>query len=276
MGAKQQQNIPVIPLSSLSDSSFMLRPAGPRQVVWHHPHRDDYYMFGVILSGKQMLSVDFRELTIAEHQAIIVSPGQVHIPVGGVAPDGFVIAFAPESLTESEIALIEEYSLKPSSLTLSGEDFDDVKSLYHILLRRSNRGTKVEFSIASAIKGIVLQQIGKNGNAIPGRYKRLTIDFRNLLKENIRSEKHPSAYATKLNVSGVYLNEAIKNATGMSASSYIASFAMLIAKRELAYTNRTAQEIAYELGYEDYTYFSRQFRKQTGMSPRAFRQKYLE
>ena len=62
----------------------------------------------------------------------------------------------------------------------------------------------------------------------------------------------------------------------MNASSYIASFAMLIAKRELAYTDRTAQEIAYELGYEDYTYFSRQFRKQTGMSPRAFRQKYLE
>ena len=36
----------------------MLRPAGPRETVMRHRHRDDYYMFGVMLSGKQTLSVD--------------------------------------------------------------------------------------------------------------------------------------------------------------------------------------------------------------------------
>ena len=38
----------------------------------------------------------------------------------------------------------------------------------------------------------------------------------------------------------------------------------------------SAEQIAFDLGFDDYTYFSRLFSRNVGMSPKAFRDKYLE
>ena len=45
------------------------------------------------------------------------------------------------------------------------------------------------------------------------------------------------------------------------------------AARLLAYTRMTAQAIAYQLGYQDPSYFNRRFRKVMGLSPGAYRQR---
>ena len=48
----------------------------------------------------------------------------------------------------------------------------------------------------------------------------------------------------------------------------------ILMKRELAYSTQSIQEISRQLGFEDYTYFSRLFSKTTGVSPSTFREKY--
>ena len=45
------------------------------------------------------------------------------------------------------------------------------------------------------------------------------------------------------------------------------------AKRLLYHTDKSVKEIAFELGYDDYPYFSRLFTKSTGMSALTFRNK---
>jgi AraC-like DNA-binding protein len=49
---------------------------------------------------------------------------------------------------------------------------------------------------------------------------------------------------------------------------------MLEAKRLLYHSQSSIKEIAYELGYEDHTYFSRLFKKTVGRTPGAFRGQY--
>lgn len=39
----------------------------------------------------------------------------------------------------------------------------------------------------------------------------------------------------------------------------------------MTYTSLSVKEIAYTLGYEDYPYFSRLFKKETGIAPMEFR-----
>ena len=48
------------------------------------------------------------------------------------------------------------------------------------------------------------------------------------------------------------------------------------ARRLLAYTLMDVAEVGYRLGYEDPSYFSRAFRRETGLSPSAFRRPYRD
>ena len=79
-----------------------------------------------------------------------------------------------------------------------------------------------------------------------------------------------------MSLSSVYLNEAVKNTTGISVSRYISGEIMIQAQRLLFYTDMSVKEIALELGYDDPFYFTRLFTKITEISPTRFREKYLK
>jgi len=106
------------------------------------------------------------------------------------------------------------------------------------------------------------------------RPAQLSQQFKKLLVQNVYTLKSPSAYASKLNVSESYLNEALKKATGMSVSYWIQQEVVLEAKRLLYYSELNVKQITHKLGYDDPAYFSRVFKNITGTTPLAFRGSY--
>ena len=110
----------------------------------------------------------------------------------------------------------------------------------------------------------------------PSRFEIVTKSFREALERNYGTAKSPAVYAQKLNISTPYLNECVKNATGYSVSHHIQQRVILEAKRLLFHSDKSVKEIAAELGYDDYPYFSRLFSKVTGMTALAFRNKNLD
>ena len=99
----------------------------------------------------------------------------------------------------------------------------------------------------------------------------LVLKFRKLLREYITEERRPAFYAEKLNISPIYLNEIVKEVTGLSSSQYIKNEIILLAKRELFHTSDSIKEIAYRLGFTDNTYFTRLFTETVGVPPNKFR-----
>jgi YesN/AraC family two-component response regulator len=85
--------------------------------------------------------------------------------------------------------------------------------------------------------------------------------------------KRPADYAEVLNISVAYLNECVKNVTGFSVSHHIQQRIILEAKRLLYHSDNSVKEIAAELGYDDYPYFSRLFVKVAGITALTFRSK---
>ncbi|MGL6179877.1 MAG: helix-turn-helix domain-containing protein [Tannerellaceae bacterium] len=77
--------------------------------------------------------------------------------------------------------------------------------------------------------------------------------------------------AEKLNLSANYLGDLLKKETGKSAKEHIQLSLIELAKERLYDTNRSISEIAYELGFEYPQYFSRLFKKRTGMTPNEYR-----
>lgn len=95
--------------------------------------------------------------------------------------------------------------------------------------------------------------------------------FKKLLAINIKTIKAPSAYASMLNISTGHLNEVLKTVTGSTVSYWIQQGVLTEAKRLLYHSDAEVKEIAHELGFTDYSYFVRSFRKVCGLSPLKFR-----
>lgn len=77
--------------------------------------------------------------------------------------------------------------------------------------------------------------------------------------------------AEQLFVSPRYLSDLLKQETGKTAMELIHIFMISEAKNLLRVGDKGVAEIAYELGFENASYFTRLFKKQTGMKPMEFR-----
>ena len=87
-------------------------------------------------------------------------------------------------------------------------------------------------------------------------------------------EKLASEYAEKLNITQKHLNRVVKSITTKTTTDIILERVILEAKRNLIYTDDSFSKIANKLGYEDYAYFSKIFKKRVGVSPSEFLKRY--
>lgn len=77
--------------------------------------------------------------------------------------------------------------------------------------------------------------------------------------------------ASQLNLSSRYLSDMLKQETGKTAMELIHIYLVNEAKNRLKSDDQRVSEIAYELGFENLPYFSRLFKKETGLSPNQFK-----
>ncbi|WP_428659827.1 helix-turn-helix domain-containing protein [Runella sp.] len=78
-------------------------------------------------------------------------------------------------------------------------------------------------------------------------------------------------FAERLNVHVNHLNRAIKTSTGKTTTGHITERVASEAKALLKHTNWNIAEISYCLGFEEPAHFNHFFKKQTNMTPSAFR-----
>ncbi|MBO9202404.1 MULTISPECIES: helix-turn-helix domain-containing protein [Niastella] len=80
-----------------------------------------------------------------------------------------------------------------------------------------------------------------------------------------------NAMAEQLHLSPRYLSDLLKQETGKTALELIHLSLIAEAKNLLKTADRSIAAIAYDLGFENTSYFTRLFKKQTGMKPLEFR-----
>ena len=83
-----------------------------------------------------------------------------------------------------------------------------------------------------------------------------------------------SLIANDLNLSPNYLSNTLKVISGQSTQQHIQNKLIEKAKKKLSTTNLTISEIAYELGFEYPTSFSKLFKNKTNSSPLEFRKSF--
>lgn len=97
--------------------------------------------------------------------------------------------------------------------------------------------------------------------------------FQNNIKQTNSSRKQIREYALELQMTPVHLNRICQSVAGKSALQVVRDYVILEAKRHLSYSSYSIAEIAHLLDFKEPNYFSRFFKKATGMSPKDFRKK---
>ncbi len=95
--------------------------------------------------------------------------------------------------------------------------------------------------------------------------------FNLLVEANFKSEHSVSFYAGQLCKSPKTLSNLFAIFNQKTPSHIIQERITVEAKRLLCYTDRSIKHITYELGFEDVSYFSNFFKKNTGIPPSDFR-----
>ena len=95
--------------------------------------------------------------------------------------------------------------------------------------------------------------------------------FKTLLEEHFIKERQPAFYAEQLGISPNAFSKQCKIQFMRSPSELIQERVILEAKKLIHLTYKSMKEIAAELSFDDENYFSRYFKKHTGITPTTFR-----
>lgn len=95
--------------------------------------------------------------------------------------------------------------------------------------------------------------------------------FQKSIKLSIHETKSINDYASELNITTVHLNRICQSLVNKSALQIVHEYLINEAKKYLKNTTHSISEISYFLDFKDPAYFTRLFKKETGLSPSEYR-----
>ncbi|MFA0239803.1 MULTISPECIES: AraC family transcriptional regulator [Vibrio] len=109
-----------------------------------------------------------------------------------------------------------------------------------------------------------------NNNQLP--VKVFTSEVINFVMDNINKEIRETEIAEKCHCSTTYFSKKFHLHFGVSFRDFVCDKRILLAKKLIeADTESKIAVIAYQCGYKDVSYFSRIFKKRTGVTPASYR-----
>lgn len=252
------------------------------------PHRHDFYATILFTHGSGIHEIDFQKYEVSRGSLFFMSPGQIHSWELSADIDGYIF-FCSQDFYEIHYVNQKLRSFPffgsvhfPRKLELDNYDFRDfIRIIQHL---------ENEYFAQNLMKnGLILSllsQVFINATRLFSRdfehlsssaglsYFKHYQDFEDLLEENFTREKSVSFYASAMNISPKHLNRIIQTVIQKKTTDLITERVILEAKRMLIYLDENLVEIAFRLGYEEYSYFVRVFRKSSGMTPTQFIKMY--
>jgi AraC family transcriptional activator of pobA len=249
------------------------------------PHRHNLYEVFWISEGQGVCSVDFQVYEIHPPMLVFVAPGQVHSWTLTAAFAGYVLMFTNEffagrsedlSTYRHDLPFAQTSATGPALEVLS-ERAEDFTQLFRKLEGEFKASLSDHDVALHAYLRLLLVEAKRLSESAPGTNHRelsaemLTTRFLQLVEQSFLAIASVADYAELLNVTPNHLIETTKRTIGKPAGRIIRERLLLEAKRLLCYSDMSASEIAYHLSFEDPSYFSRFFKKYTGLCPMDFR-----
>lgn len=247
-----------------------------------NPHKINFYIILFITEGKGKHNIDFKTYEYKKGSILFVKKDQVHAWVQSKNIDGFLVLFTEEYLYNNQIKFQDisytypyNNSLYEPNINLNEQDYKPFYFLINCLFQEYYlQNTPVKQEILQNLLRTILLKIksypSKEHKDISSDTKDLFIRFQKVLEENITLTRNAKDYCSLLNTNYRKLNTSCKELTNMTIKEFIDDFLILIGKRLLSEKGKNISEVAYYIGFDEVTNFTKFFKKHTKQTPKSF------
>lgn len=229
------------------------------------------------------LEVNFIPIEIPANAIFSISPGQ-KVCIDNPVNDYLVIQFNREFYCiqdhDQEVScngILFNGALPAPVLVLNQEEQRSFGILLEVMTEEFNQRDEVQLEmLRTMLKRFIIkctrlakQQFAEQASSV-SEYD-LVRNFSMLVEKNFRHLHRVNEYADLLNKSSKTLSNAFKTLGEKSPLQIIHERIILEAKKLLVYTDKSAKEIAFELGFSDPVQFARLFKNETGSAPVEFK-----
>lgn len=264
----------------------------PNHLLLHHsriekPHKHNFYAVFLFTQGSGTHEIDFQKYLVKPGSVFFLYPGQTHSwelsdDVNGYlffhTEDFYEMAYVNNSIKDFPFF---ESNYSDKCIYLTNNQSESIEQLFKTLLLETGKEEwkKKQLILAYLTQiYIYLNRFVETQSPINftnlRHYQSVFSKFEKLVDHYFTEKKSASEYADLLNITQKHLNRIVKSITTKTTTEIITERIVLEAKRQLLYTDKTLNEVALNLGFTDYTYFSRLFKKQVAITASSFRKLY--
>ncbi len=248
------------------------------------PHKHSTYIAVLFTKGKGEHQIDYTTYAVKPGSVFLLRPGQVHCWKLSKDAEGYVFFHTKEFY--DSIFINRKLHDFPFFFLDSNEpviyctkkELDQVAPVFasiheetvaQLPFVKSKLGSLVDLLYIN-LSRYYLNNQDMNPISSSGYLK--VQKLQRLIDEHFMHLKLPKEYADKMNMTTRHLGRLSQELLNKTTTELIAERIIIEAKRLLTHSDHTIAAVSEQLGFEDYSYFIRFFKKHVGQSPKQFQQ----
>lgn len=260
-----------------------------RHFAVEYPHRHDFFEVLYLHKGSGVHVIDDKRYEVKPPCIFFMSPGQAHKLELSKDIEGYIYIFTADFylINQSNQNRLLEFpfffTIQQANPPLLLENTQDTTFLEKLFVQAITEVNKAEYSeellrslldlilvYAASLYKVDEQMLEK------GKGHLLVKRFFQLVEENYQNNYPVNEYASMLAITPNHLTQTVKQLTGKTSNDILQQKQLLEIKRLLVHTNLGVSEIANQLNFVDQSYFTKFFKKMTGMTPLRFRSESMK
>lgn len=240
----------------------------------------------IVSAGTAEIEIDFTPYSLKPNRMLLL------VPLGNLrqlqcSPDftASCVFFAPKVAEEITAQLEPTFFSFLKEYPVADLDSDDMVFLGHLMrgikhVADKSQGEHRIKIMKNMLQCFILELYDRTKEDFAQRKRKSVssqeyffMKYLDLVHKHAATEREVKFYADLLCITPRYLQSIVRGQTGRTAKSFIDRHCTQEIKIRLSTTNDSIQAIARQLNFPDHSFFTRYFKKQTGLTPKEFRTK---
>ena len=246
---------------------------------WHstlhtHPFTELFY----VIDGNGEFNIQGQRFPVKANDFVIINPQVEHTELSSPDEPLEYIVLGINGLSFSNLTPVSEGGHPFSFFNLRDEQKDILRYLNAMVQEATSQSMSYELVCHNLLEILLIKILRhQHFDLEVSKQSKATKDI-SFIKHYLETYYHESIQledlASMTHLSRFYISHSFKKEIGMSPMEYLIAIRIKESKILLRTTNYSISQVADIVGFTTPTYFSKQFRKSTGISPTDYREQY--